>query len=203
MKSGHSLSRFNDRPLNATGTFLLVLVLFYIPLTQAEGFTFIDELRFDAPATAEKAKRIKLKKHPKVPKGRMAVIQGQLGPDDLADIFWLGKTPVMYRLSIAFHMDGAAGPIKAELVLKEKGTEKLIPLPESNGDKGTWVKAKGSIYLRVSADQLNKASGYSLFIWYPGEFISQISDKIFQDIVAAKPPVIKRLARRKLESDAK
>lgn len=203
MNSGWFLLRLNSRSLRAVGAFSLVLVLFSIPLTQAAGFAIIDERRLDAPATVEKAKRLKLKKHPKVAKGRMAAIQGQLSPGDLADVFWLGKTSVMYRLSIVFHVDDKAGHIKSELIVKEQGAEKLIPLPKSNGDKGAWVKVKGSIYLRVSADQINKPSGYTLFIWYPGEFISQISDKIFQNIVAGKPPVIKHLVKRKLESVTK
>jgi len=189
------IERVMDRPPAAQPLLFVLFLSFAWAATVAEvasssqqaKYEYFQDLKSDvASILEESAARVKMTKHPALSRGRVAQIRGAVGGADRSDVYFLGKTPIDYRLMLCAQVSPQDAAVTAELVVTEKDGERNTLLGKCGSSANLWVKEKGSVYLRVQSVGVPESVYYEIFVWYPGELINHVNDSDFEDILAGR-----------------
>ncbi len=148
----------------------------------------VKDYRNDVDGDPDRPTRVRLKAQAGVDMGRMAGVWGTLGGDDVADVFFLGKTPDFARMQ--FDLTALEGSSAMAIVTAKNGDEIVrYQIEAAIGEtKTVWLQLKGKILVQVIQPELHSSSSsstqltYALYFWYPGDTIDALSETEFDNV---------------------
>lgn len=148
----------------------------------------VEDYRNDVGGDPDRPARVRLESQAGVDMGRMAGVWGTLGGNDVADVFFLGKTPDFARMQ--FDLTALEGNGAMAIVTARNGAEIVrYQIEAAIGEtKTVWLRLKGKISVQVIQSELHSSSSsstqltYALYFWYPGDTIDALSETEFDNV---------------------